>query len=82
MTGKVLPLRPAALVDRRACEREAVRRFRASRMLIGSQLAASQAIGVDPATVANWEAGRKRVPAWALVAVEGLAADVAGRKAA
>lgn len=62
-------------------EREARRRFRAARQSLGiTQLRASQMLGIGTTTIEDWERGAVRLPAWALVAIEGRAAE--GRKAA
>ncbi len=72
-------LRPVAkctpLELREASEREASARFIAARQALGwSQLAASMRLGVARSAVENWERGERRVPLWALVALERLAA--------
>lgn len=61
---------------RESAEREARRLFTVSRQQRGwSQLRASTELGVGASTLADWERGAARVPAWALVAIrKGIAA--------
>jgi DNA-binding transcriptional regulator YiaG len=55
-------------------EKEARNTFRALRRAAGlSQSALATRIECDQASVENWEAGRSRVPGWALLAVELIA---------
>ena len=73
MTHSVIPLRPPARVDRAACEHAARTRIRWARCDAGlTQPEMARALGVDERTVRHWEAGTKRVPAWAILACDGL----------
>jgi len=72
-------LRPVAKCSpkelREASERAGRALFIAARHSRGwTQLEASTRLGVDRASVENWERGATRVPLWALLALERLAA--------
>lgn len=70
--SKLRLLRPAATDERRkAAELESrVRFIRARRGRGWSQEQCSQWLGVSLDAVQLWERGKRRVPAWALVAIE------------
>lgn len=78
MSSNVVTLRPLATDNRRrAAEREARVRFvRARRALCWTleQAAAWLMCSVD--AVCLWESGKRRVPAWALVAIEARAGEL------
>lgn len=72
-------LRPVAKCTpeqlRESCERETCAEFVAARQALGlTQLELSIRLGVDRATVENWERGATRLPGWAIRALERLAA--------
>lgn len=59
---------------REAGEREARARFVRARRAIGSQLEVSILLGIGQTTIEDWERGAARVPAWALLVLEGRVA--------
>jgi DNA-binding transcriptional regulator YiaG len=76
MSKSLRPLQKCTPSDRREeSEREARRRFIAARNRLGlSQLETSARLGVHRSSVEDWERGAKRLPSWALVALEKEAA--------
>lgn len=76
VVGHANNLRPLAkAAPRDSGEREAVRRFIKARNKLGlSQLGAAERLGVSDSSVADWERGAARIPAWALVELERRAA--------
>lgn len=74
--SNVVTLRPASTDVRRQWLVEARVRFLRARRLIGSQALVAALLAVSVDAVQLWERGLRRVPAWALVAVEELVQQI------
>ena len=63
-----------ANAPRETGEREARRRFLAARSELElSQLASAESLRVSDSTLADWERGARKLPAWALLVLEARA---------
>lgn len=76
LVGHAVKVGPSvARAPRQSGEDAARRRFRAARHKIGmGQTDAAIWLGVAESTLADWERGASRIPAWALVEIERRAA--------